>query len=100
MAINKKSVGYARVATAEAEDKLQLQVCKLQASGASEIFAEIASGVSNSRSELDKLIALIQTGQVSQVVVTRFDRLTRSLEQYNHLKQLFQTHGVTLYILD
>ena len=69
-------LGYARVST---EDQhLDAQLAALEAAGAGRIFAEKISGSRSSRPELERLIDQLRPGDV--VVVTKYDRLSRSLQ--------------------
>jgi hypothetical protein len=69
-------IGYARVST---EDQhLDAQTSALEAIGADRIFAEKISGTKKSRPELDRMIEQLRDGDV--VVVTKYDRLSRSLQ--------------------
>lgn len=67
--------GYARVSTADQD--LTVQRDALTAAGCSVIFAEKISGKSADRPELKTMLAALQPGDV--VIVTRIDRLARSL---------------------
>ena len=69
-------IGYARVST---EDQhLDAQISALEAISAKRIFAEKVSGTKKSRAELDRMIEQLRDGDV--VVVTKYDRLSRSLQ--------------------
>ena len=69
-------IGYARVST---EDQhLDAQISALEEAGAERIFAEKISGTKKSRLELDPMIEQLRNGDV--VVVTKYDRLSRSLQ--------------------
>jgi len=69
-------IGYARVST---EDQhLDAQTSTLEEIGADCIFAEKASGTQKKRTELDRMIEQLRKGDV--VVVTKYDRLSRSLQ--------------------
>lgn len=68
-------IGYARVST---EDQhLDAQTYALDAAGAERIFAEKVSGTKKIRPELDRMIEQLREADV--VVVTKYDRLSRSL---------------------
>ncbi len=68
-------IGYARVSTED--QKLDAQTDALEAAGAGRIFSDKITGTSKRRPELDKLIDQLRDGDV--VVVTKYDRLARSL---------------------
>jgi DNA invertase Pin-like site-specific DNA recombinase len=67
--------GYARVSTDG--QSLTAQIAELKAANCERIFQEKASGAKSDRKQLAKLMATLETGDV--VVVTRLDRLARSM---------------------
>jgi site-specific DNA recombinase len=99
-----KVIGYARVSSREQSQNsnaLEQQIERLKTAGASEIFVDVESGWKNSdRPNLNKVLALVQSKQVSQVVVTRLDRLSRKGLQSFQIFELFLKSGVTLKALD
>jgi DNA invertase Pin-like site-specific DNA recombinase len=85
--------GYARVSTADQD--LSLQQAALAAAGCTIIRAEKASGTSRSgRSELETLMEFLRPGDV--LVVTRIDRLARSLRDLQNLVHELRQRGVHL----
>ena len=69
-------IGYARVST---EDQhLDAQISALEAAGAERIWSEKVSGSKKARPELERLLGQLRSGDV--VVVTKYDRLSRSLQ--------------------
>lgn len=82
-------VGYARVST---EDQhLDPQTSALKAAGAERIFAEKVSGTKKSRPELDRMID--QLRQADVVVVAKYDRLSRSLQDLLHIVGAISAKG-------
>jgi putative resolvase len=61
-------------------------------------LSDIGSGLNSNRKGLQKLLALVQDYQVSEVVVTFSDRLTRFGLEY--LTTLFSGNGVKLTVLE
>lgn len=99
----KKIVGYARVSSREqAVDShaLEQQIARLKAAGATEIFQDIQSGSNDDRPALKKLMFLVHSQQVDEVIITRIDRKARSLPKLRECIDIYQQAGVNLRILD
>jgi len=90
-------VGYGRVSTRDQNPDGQHDA--LTAAGCDEIFVDKASGKLASRPELDKAL-LTAARPDDQLVVTKLDRLGRSLEHLIALSTQLQTRGVDLVVLD
>jgi DNA invertase Pin-like site-specific DNA recombinase len=85
--------GYARVSSIDQD--LSVQKAALKAAGCTVIRAEKASGTSrNGRSELETLLEFLRKGDT--LVVTRIDRLARSLRDLQNLVHELQAKGVHL----
>jgi DNA invertase Pin-like site-specific DNA recombinase len=85
--------GYARVSTID--QNLALQRAALKAAGCTVIREEKASGASRKgRSELETLLQFLRVGDT--LVVTRIDRLARSLRDLQNLVRELQEKGVHL----
>lgn len=85
--------GYARVSTADQD--LSLQESLLQAAGCDLIRSEIASGSSRTgRVELKLLLEFIQRGDT--LMVTRVDRLARSIKDLQDIVFLLKERGIAL----
>lgn len=69
-------LGYARVSTEG--QSLDAQIFSLEKAGVARIWSEKVSGSKQNRSELARLIDQLRPGDV--VVVTKYDRLSRSLQ--------------------
>ena len=82
-------IGYARVSTKE--QQLDAQTSALEAAGAERIFAEKISGTKKSRPELDRMIEQLRSGDV--VVVTKYDRLSRSLQDLLSIVEAIRAQG-------
>lgn len=101
--MGKRCIGYARVSTAEQalnSHALEQQKRRLQGAGATEIFEDIQSGTRRDRANYRELERLIKGGQVNEVVVTRIDRLSRSLLDLRGFADLCVKNGANLRILD
>ncbi|WP_071797420.1 recombinase family protein [Natronohydrobacter thiooxidans] len=82
-------LGYARVSTDD--QNLDAQTDALSAAGAQRIFAERISGSKRQRPELDRLLDQLRDGDV--VVVTKYDRLARSLRDLLEIVELIDARG-------
>lgn len=93
--------GYARVSTTgQAKDgnSLDAQIFALQNAGADKIFSDIFSGTKNNRPQLDKLLKIIQQGDT--LIITKLDRIARSLIQGIQLIDDLSNKGITIEVLN
>lgn len=85
--------GYARVSTLDQD--LTLQQTALKAAGCSVVRAEKASGTRrDGRTELQVLLDFLQPGDV--LMVTRIDRLARSMKDLQDIVHELKAKGVSL----
>lgn len=99
----KRIIGYARVSSREqAEDHqaLEQQSTRLIKAGATEIVDEVKSGRRDDRAKLNQIMILVQQKQVDGVIVTRVDRIARSLPKLRQFIDVFVNSDVNLVILD
>jgi DNA invertase Pin-like site-specific DNA recombinase len=89
-------IGYGRVSTRDQNPEAQEDA--LTAAGCERIFVDKLSGKLASRPELDK--ALLSAREGDQFVITKLDRLGRSLKNLIELSDRLQSQGVALVILD
>ena len=90
-------IGYGRVSTHEQNPEAQHDA--LIAAGCEQVFIDTASGKLARRPELDK--ALLSANRAGdQLVVTKLDRLGRSLENLIELSRTLQERRVDLVVLD
>ena len=90
-------IGYGRVSTRDQNPDGQRDA--LTAAGCDEVFIDEASGKLASRPQLDKAL-LVAARAGDQLVVTKLDRLGRSLEHLIALSTQLQARGVDLVVLD
>jgi site-specific DNA recombinase len=93
-------VGYARVSTGEQDDALTQQIARLEKAGISQLFSDVKSGKSNNRNQYNKMITLCRQGKITEIVITRIDRLARSVVTISKAIALFEEMKIKLVILD
>ncbi len=85
--------GYARVSTIDQD--LRLQEAALRAAGCDIVHAEKVSGTTRAgRAELEDLLAFLRPGHT--LVVTRIDRLARSIKDLQDIMATLKERGATL----
>lgn len=91
-------VGYARVSTDEQHAGFNAQVTELQAAGCERVFKEHVSAVAASRPELERALEFLREGDT--LVVTKLDRLARSVQHLWSIVEALDAKGVGLVILN
>ncbi|GAA3121604.1 recombinase family protein [Streptomyces echinatus] len=89
-------IGYGRVSTRDQNPDAQEDA--LRDAGCDPVFVDKASGKLASRPELDK--ALIAAREGDELVITKLDRLGRSLKNLIELAEQLEKRGVNLVVLD
>jgi DNA invertase Pin-like site-specific DNA recombinase len=82
-------LGYARVSTGE--QNLDPQLDALKGAGAGRVFADRIGGALRNRPELDRMFDQLREGDV--VVVTKYDRLARSLKDLLEIVEAIRARG-------
>lgn len=90
-------IGYARTSTVEQLAGLEAQERDLKSAGADKLFSERVSSVAK-RVQLDAAIDYCREGDV--LVVTRLDRLARSVEDLVRITRTLDDKRVTLRVLN
>ena len=93
--------GYARVSTkGQARDgnSLEYQEQELKSAGAEKIFTDTYTGKVMERPELDKMLQLLQKGDT--FVVTKLDRIARSVVAGSELIDELSSRGIKVNILN
>lgn len=86
-------VGYARVSTTDQD--LKIQHSALQSAGCQKIFSEKKSGTQQlARSQLEACLDYLRDGD--SLIVTRIDRLSRSLRDLENLVHELNENGIYL----
>lgn len=89
-------IGYARTSTTEQHAGLEAQMRDLDAAGIEKLFSEQVSSVAK-RHQLELALDFAREGDV--LVVTKLDRLARSVADLVRITEKLNAKGVTLQIL-
>ena len=92
--------GYARVSTLKQShgNSLESQNIQLREANAEKLFADVITGTTTNREQLDMLLELLEKGDT--IIVTKLDRLARSLSQGADLIDRLIDRGVSVNILN
>lgn len=90
-------VGYARTSTTDQDAGFEAQLRDLKSAGCERIFSEQVSSVAE-RKHLEEALSFIREGDV--FVVTRLDRLARSVKNLLDIVDQIQAKRASLRILD
>lgn len=91
-------IGYARTSTKDQENGLEAQIERLEAHGCVELYQEQVSSVDSQRERLNAALGFIRKGDV--LVVTKLDRLARSVADTVAIQKQLEAKGAGLRILD
>lgn len=91
------TVGYARTSTIDQTAGLEAQVRYLTAAGCGKVFSEQVSSVDNKRTELERALDYVREGDT--LVVTKLDRLARSMANLVEITGKLKAKGVELRVL-
>lgn len=89
-------IGYARTSTADQEAGLEAQERDLRAAGAERLFSEKVSSVAT-REALSDALDYLRDGDV--LLVTKLDRLARSIRDLMEIVETIRAKGAALRIL-
>lgn len=93
--------GYARVSTkgqAKEGNSLEQQVDQLKTNGAVKIYLDSFTGTKTDRPEFNRLLAELKAGDI--LIVTKLDRLARSITQGSELVNQLINKGIKVNILN
>jgi DNA invertase Pin-like site-specific DNA recombinase len=89
-------IGYARTSTADQKTGLEAQVAELRAADCEELFVEQVSSI-QPREELEKALKFCRKGDI--LVVTKLDRLARSIPDLVRITEALEEKQATLRVL-
>lgn len=91
-------IGYARVSTVEQENGLETQKQLLNEASCKKIFFEKVTGISTTkRNELKEAMEFLDIGET--LVVTKIDRLARSIIDLNNIVKKLNDKGMNVRLL-
>jgi DNA invertase Pin-like site-specific DNA recombinase len=90
-------VGYARTSTLDQKHGLDAQIEELSAAGVEKIFREQLSSVDKKRGQLEAAIDFVRAGD--ELIVTKLDRLARSVADLVEIEKRLTEKGVALIVL-
>ncbi|CAN7353960.1 recombinase family protein [Mesorhizobium amorphae] len=90
-------VGYARTSTTDQKAGLEAQLRDLDAAGCTKVFREELSSVADTRPQLQAALDWVREGDT--LLVTKLDRLARSVADLVAITEALRTKGVGLRIL-
>jgi DNA invertase Pin-like site-specific DNA recombinase len=96
MQMGSMKIGYARTSTVEQIAGLEAQERELRAAGAEKVFSERVSSVAK-REQLETALDFCRHGDV--LVVTKLDRLARSMTDLVAITSKLKAKGVELQVL-
>lgn len=95
-----KTIGYARVSSDSQKDDLNRQIEILKSEGIKEddILYDIGSGLNDKRRNYKKLLKMVMNRDVSKIIITYPDRLTRF--GFNTLMDYFTYFDVSVEVIN
>lgn len=99
-------IGYCWVSSREQSDNssaLEQQIARIKDAGAEDVLLDVESGRASceeDRTEFKRLMRLVEKRLVDKVIVTRLDRLSRSLPTLRKVVDTFRASEVVLVTLD
>ncbi|MGX5830075.1 recombinase family protein [Mesorhizobium sp. 43Arga] len=90
-------VGYARTSTSDQKAGLEAQLRDLDAAGCTKVFREELSSVADTRPQLQAALDWVREGDT--LLVTKLDRLARSVADLVTITEALRAKGVGLRIL-
>ena len=91
-------IGYARTSTRDQTYSLEDQLEKLEKEGCSKIYQEHVSSIDSKREKLEAVLDFIR--QDDTLIVTKLDRLARSVEHTIQIQKQLEAKGASLKILE
>ncbi|MBP0015298.1 MAG: recombinase family protein [Roseofilum sp. SID3] len=96
-------VGYARISSREQiEDSqaLEQQCDRLKKAGSEKLYVDVESGSKDNRPQFNSMMEGVSKGHIKKIIITRLDRLTRSLPTLRKTIDKIEKNGCHLQALD
>jgi len=93
-------LGYARCSKDEQVSALAAQVARLREAGCEQVIEELISGGDNDRPGVLDLIKRIERGEVTELLITRVDRLGRDAQFADALLAMCAQRSISVRALD
>jgi DNA invertase Pin-like site-specific DNA recombinase len=90
-------VGYARTSTLDQKHGLEAQIEELTAAECEKIFKEQLSSVDENRGQLEAALEFVRSGD--ELIVTKLDRLARSVADLVEIEKRLTAKGAALRVL-
>ncbi len=81
----------------ERQEEYLKNYCSSKGYQVTKILTDISSGLNENRSGLKQLFKLVEDGEITKVVITYKDRLTRF--GFKYLEKYFNSHGVEIEVV-
>lgn len=91
-------LAYARTSTEDQKAGLDAQIEELKKAGADRIFSEQVSSVAKVRPKLEELLDFARDGDI--VIVTKIDRMARSVINFMSIQERLSKKGAALNVLN
>lgn len=96
--MNTMKIGYARVSTVGQDLAAQVELLKENGVSEQDIYKEKVTGTSTAqRTELDSLLRHVRAGD--EVIVSKIDRLARSISDLNKIVETLTAKGVSIHFI-
>lgn len=90
-----QTIGYARTSTLDQVAGFEAQIAELKAAGVTKLFTEQVSSVSD-RPQLEAALDYLREGDT--LIVTKLDRLARSVKHLGEIVELLESKSVSLKV--
>jgi len=94
----RKIIGYARVSSYSQKDDLEWQIEIIKSKNVDTIITDIGSGLNEKRRNFKKLLRMVMRREISKIVISYPDRLTRF--GFETLRDFFLSFGTEIEVIN